>query len=47
MVSMRKTKVNQPYFIRVWYVGGRVVLNCAVRSWSDYDDVNASFICPC
>ena len=46
MVSMRQVKVDQPYFICVWYVGGRVVLFCAGRIWSDYDDVNSSYICP-
>jgi hypothetical protein len=46
MSSMRKTKLNQSYFFRVWYVGGGVVLHCVVRSWCDYDDFNTSFICP-
>ena len=44
MTSMGKSKINQSYFIRVWYVGGRVVLFRVVRSWSDNDDVNGSYI---
>jgi hypothetical protein len=46
MTSMGKSKINQSYFIRVRYVGGRVVLFRVVRSWSDNDDVNGSWIFP-
>jgi hypothetical protein len=46
MTSMMKVKVNHPYFIRVRYAEGRIVLLRGVRSLSDYDDVNVSCIFP-